>query len=451
MASRQVVCVVAVALLAPVLAPLAGQAIVLPNYERVRLGQREALEAGAYVARTSDAVAGWYNPAGLALSRGSGLNASANAEEWVRFRFGGAVNEVARSRLQSIGSFVGGVLGAPVIKSDRWRLGFSFSRPVSWRPSATSSAFSFTAPGGDELLEYASEVELSSWVPALGVGYAASGALRLGLRVAGSVTHLSLEESLADRLTAGGTAAFGQREQTTDGDVYHLLFSAGIQWDLSRAATLGAHVTAPGVRLGGSSLLAGQRSTFTDTGSIDRTFRDPAATFDYQLPLRATAGLALRFGRGEIEADIVYVSAADGYDMYSSEDSTRVTTVDSGGAATVTYETVAAVRNSAKSVVNLAVGGHYVLSRVVTLHGGLFTDRSPVDDQTASRFVAMDLLGFTGGVTVGAGRLKGSAGLAYSGGTSGTISLGPSLGGRTGAAELSIRSLTLTYAVSFAF
>jgi hypothetical protein len=117
----------------------------------------------------------------------------------------------------------------------------------------------------------------------------------------------------------------------------------------------------------------------------------------------------------------------------------------------VTYETVAAVRNSAKSVVNLAVGGHYVLSRVVTLHGGLFTDRSPVDDQTASRFVAMDLLGFTGGVTVGAGRLKGSAGLAYSGGTSGTISLGPSLGGRTGAAELSIRSLTLTYAVSFAF
>jgi hypothetical protein len=88
-------------------------------YERVRLGQREAHEAGAYVARTSDAVAGWYNPAGLALSRGSGLNASATAEEWVRFRFGSAVNEVARSRLQSIGSFVAAVLGAPVIKSDR--------------------------------------------------------------------------------------------------------------------------------------------------------------------------------------------------------------------------------------------------------------------------------------------------------------------------------------------
>ena len=450
MASRQVVCVVAVALLAPVVAPLAGQAIVLPNYERVRIGQREAHEAGAYVARTSDAVAGWYNPAGLALSRGSGLNASANAEEWVRFRFGSAVNEVARSRLQSIGSFVGAVLGAPVIKSDRWRLGISISRPISWRPSAVSSAFSFTIPGGDEVMDYASDVEFSSWVPAVGVGYAASGALRLGLRVAGSVTHLSLEESLSDRLTAGGTAAFGQREQTTDGDVYHVLFSAGIQWDLSRAATLGAHVTAPGVRLGGSSLLAGQRSTFTDTGSVDRTFRDPAATFDYQLPLRATVGLALRFTRVEIEADIAYVGAADGYDMYASGDSTRVTTVDSAGAATVTYGTVAAVRNSARRVVNLAVGGHYVVSRVVTLHAGVFTDRSPVEDQTASRFIAIDLLGVTGGVTVGGGRLKGSVGLAYSGGTSGTVSLGPSLGGRTGAAEVSISTLTLTYAVSFA-
>jgi len=191
----------AAALLAPA---LDAQSILLPNYERIRVGQREALEGGAYVARTSDTVAGWYNPAGLALSPKSGLNASATAEEWLRFRFGGATAEVARARLQSIGTFVGGVLGPPVIKSDRWRLGFSFSRPVSWRPSGINTAFSSTVPGGDELLDYASEVEFSTWVPALGVGYKASDALRLGLRVAGAVTHLSEDESVADRLTRRG-------------------------------------------------------------------------------------------------------------------------------------------------------------------------------------------------------------------------------------------------------
>lgn len=54
---------------------------ILPNYNQVALRQREALEGGAYVARTDDAVANWYNPAGLALSEKTSLNASSNAYE----------------------------------------------------------------------------------------------------------------------------------------------------------------------------------------------------------------------------------------------------------------------------------------------------------------------------------------------------------------------------------
>jgi hypothetical protein len=37
--------------------------LILPNYDRVQIGQREGLEAGAFVARTDDASAAWYNPA----------------------------------------------------------------------------------------------------------------------------------------------------------------------------------------------------------------------------------------------------------------------------------------------------------------------------------------------------------------------------------------------------
>ena len=62
---------------------------ILPNYDRVLIGQREGLEGGAFVARTDDAGAGWYNPAGLALSEKSGLNASSNAYELTTITLGG--------------------------------------------------------------------------------------------------------------------------------------------------------------------------------------------------------------------------------------------------------------------------------------------------------------------------------------------------------------------------
>ena len=54
---------------------------VLTNYDRVLIGQEEALESGAFVARVADSTAGWYNPAGLALVRRSVIGASATGYE----------------------------------------------------------------------------------------------------------------------------------------------------------------------------------------------------------------------------------------------------------------------------------------------------------------------------------------------------------------------------------
>ncbi len=107
----------------------------LPNYDRISIGQREGIEANAFVARTNDAGANWYNPAGLAQSERSSLNASANAYEFTGLALVGTETARGGTRFSTIGSFFGGVIGAPIIKSDRWRLGFSFTKPVSWQPS----------------------------------------------------------------------------------------------------------------------------------------------------------------------------------------------------------------------------------------------------------------------------------------------------------------------------
>src|SRR5678816_543035 len=45
--------------------------IVVPNYDSVATGPYGGLEGGAYVARTSDPSAAWFNPAGLSRSTGS--------------------------------------------------------------------------------------------------------------------------------------------------------------------------------------------------------------------------------------------------------------------------------------------------------------------------------------------------------------------------------------------
>lgn len=69
--------IAALACLAPALiaaAPAGAQTVsvpqltlLLPNYEHALIGDTEALEGGAFVARAGGAVATFYNPAGLGL------------------------------------------------------------------------------------------------------------------------------------------------------------------------------------------------------------------------------------------------------------------------------------------------------------------------------------------------------------------------------------------------
>ena len=98
---------VAPGLSAQSLSVAAPPSLLLANYDRVPVGQREGLEAGAFIARTNDAGAGWYNPAGLAQHDGSAVNGSATAYEWTRLTrtaFGSARGPVDPFGVVSTGS-----------------------------------------------------------------------------------------------------------------------------------------------------------------------------------------------------------------------------------------------------------------------------------------------------------------------------------------------------------
>jgi hypothetical protein len=421
----------------------------LPNYDRVSIGHREGLEANAYLARTDDAAAGWFNPSGLSLSEKSQLSASANAYEFTGFALVGVEFTRGGTRFSSIGSYFGGVLGAPIVKSQSLRLGFSFTKPVSWAPSRIEG--SLESPETGESFLYSAYVSFSTFIPALNAGLRLSDRLRVGAGLGYAATSLYQNQSVSDRLLSATVATTGFRIIETDGSVGNLLVTGSAQLDLGEGVRVGAIVTAPGVRLTGSSRVTYQNSVFRGAESRDIAFRDDAMTFDYKPPILLGTGVAGRFGRAEVEVDVRYHGPRDAYVLFSSEVPATLVTTDATGTPTEGTLAFADIVEQTKAVTNVSVGGHYSLSPSFRVHGGFFTDNSPVEHPESSIFRAVDLAGFSAGVSFGAGKLTASAGVSGSSGTSAGREVGPTLGGREGLTKVKIRTINLLYAISYAF
>jgi len=423
----------------------------MPNYDRVSIGQREGLEANAFVARTDDAGANWYNPAGLALSEKSALNASANAYEFNGVALVGLEFAKGGTRFSSIGSFFGGVVGTPIVHSRNLRLGFSFTKPVSWAPSQIEGEIRNASPLGDESFLYSSSINMNTVVPALNAGLRLGTRLRVGAGVGYAQTSLHQNQSISDRLLSGASATTLLRSLETDGHVSGLLFTGGVQADLGPRLKIGALVTSPAVRLSGKSRVTYQNTTFSGAVSRDIAFRDGEAKYDYQILLRATIGVAAGFGKAEIEVDLKYHGSRKAYPFFSSTVPATLITTDAAGVPTVATLAFSDVVEETKSVTNIAVGGHYAFSPKFRVHAGFFTDNSPVANSGKSVFRAIDLVGASGGVSFGAGHLTASAGVSGSSGTSDDRPVGPSLGGVQGITRYKVKTFNILYAISYAF
>lgn len=425
---------------------------ILPNYNRISVGQREALEGGAYVARTDDALANWYNPAGLASSEKTALNASSNVYEVTRTTLSGIGERQSGTRFRAVGGFFGIVVGKPIARSDRWRFGFGLTSPVAWAPSSLDGAFSLPVGEATEAFGYSTKVNFNTVIPSLNAAYRLSPTLRAGIGAGYGMTDLSQNQTLTDRLVSSTGVLTGIRVFSTDGSVHHLLLTAGVQWDIARAITVGATVAPPGLRIGGSSEIRFTQTVFQAAGTEDDlAFRDPEAKFDYKMPFRAAAGATFRYSRGQVELDVRYYGAEDPYEMLSSDSTAVRITTDGAGVPTITAPAFTPVLHQARSIVSFALGANYSLSPALRLHAGAFTDPSPVSGPSRSTFRAVNLTGVSGGVSLGSGRLTGSVGVSASWGTTTDRVIGPSLGGLQATSDVSIRTFTGLYAVSFTF
>jgi hypothetical protein len=424
--------------------------LILPNYDRIPIGQREGIEGGAYVARTNDAAAAWFNPAGLGQSLKSSLNASANAYEWTSMELEGFGTSEGRSRISSIGTLLSFVIGEDVIHSRNWRFGFAITRPVVWRPSSID--LGFTLQAGSELVAYATDVDFDVMIPSLSAAYvpggAGTGKLRLGAGLGMAITTVGQSVDFSDRVTTPTAASVADLDFSADGQVWHLIPTVGLQWDVTPSIAFGTRVSAPGMRVLGSSRMRFQKSRYSNVEVRDLIFADPEVTLDYKQPLEADLGVAFDVFRGELEIDVHYFGALDPYALYASDLPGRLT-VDSGAGPNVTSVPFTTTTNSARSVVNFAIGGSRPLSRMIRIHAGFSTDQSPVN-QNESMFRAVNLKRFTAGFSVTGARLSGSLGFAYSAGSGTRQTLGSTEGGQQTTTQLNVKAAHLLFALSYA-
>jgi long-subunit fatty acid transport protein len=422
--------------------------LLLPNYDRLPVGQREGIEAGAFLARTNDAGANWYNPAGLGKSVETSLNAGANAYEWTSIGLEGFGTTQGRSRINTIGTLLSVAIGKGTIKSDEWRLGFSLARPLVWRPSSIDFAFS---PVANQVIAYASDVDFNVMIPGVAIAYApggvGTGRLRIGAGLGMAITSLSQNQSISSRVTTTTSSSLTEQSFSAEGSTWQLQPSAGVQWDATSRVVLGARLVAPGIRILGGTRLTLETTQFTSPTSSDLVFRDDTATFDYKRPLEASVGAAYRASSVEVELDVHYYGAIDSYELYSSSVPGTLTTVDASGTPTVTTVPFTPTANNARAVTNVAVGGSYGLSTSLRVHAGFASDVSPVDDPDQSIFRKVDLSRFTTGLSLTGQRLSGSLGIGYSVGSGTRAAIGPA----TGETRFKVKTVNVLFGLSFAF
>ena len=418
--------------------------LILPNYDRVFPGLIEALEGGAFLARARNAPALFYNPAGIALTERTVLNASAQGYQLVTLSGSGFQNTTGGA-FEAVPSFLGVVLGTEVIDWERVRLGFAVVTPVHSNLTVAAS----TTPQPGQRASYSVHSAFDTLVPTFSVGWATAPSFRLGGSIEFPYTSLSNTGELSGELTDATTSRSTLRTLAANGSAFHVRGVVGAQWDPLSWLKLGVLFRSPGLKIKTSGALQYEGLTNGLNGSRQVFFQDTSPEFQYKLPLEAGLGAALEFGPFGIEIDVRWHNGTDTYALYSSTKTARV--VDTTTGTPVTSEiSLPPISYRARQVWNGSIGAHFAFSENWVVSAGSYLDYSPVDPATPV-FRRVDMLGFRAGVSFRIDKLSASVGAGWEHGTGSDNLVPGGLPIATQASDLTMDSFTLLFSISFKF
>jgi hypothetical protein len=429
------------------------KALVFPNYDNVLLGKDQALEGGAYIARTGDASANFYNPAGLVQSEKTSLNASSTGWVLTRVTSEELNTSVTSSKIDAVPGFFGAVIAPPWVGMRNLRIGLSLTRQVAWAPGEIDESATPSAADEVHRITYSSQASFITTLYQAAVAWApiSDRSLRLGASLGLANTTFDTEDTLSGLVAVGGNPGQFTSSLRASGNQWDMVFGLGVQWDVVAGLTLGAVVRSPGIRVTSGSLVTYEATELVPgQAPTSAFFRDETGRFEYRLPLEASFGIAYRFGGAQVEGDLRFHDATGGYDFFRPSVPVRVTTQNPDGSTSASTQPAPTLRYAARRVFNASVGGNVRVAETVTVHGGFYTALSPVADAATSPLRKADLFGFTGGVDFQFDHFGASLGAGYQFGTSSAtpLDLGdqPIRGG-----EVKVQSISLLYAISYSF
>jgi long-subunit fatty acid transport protein len=275
--------------------------------------------------------------------------------------------------------------------------------------------------------------------------------LRFGAGLGVAITSLAQTQILSVRSSDPQLAGAALQTADLTGTTWGAQATFGVQWDISEHLTAGASLRTPTLAFISTGSLTYQSMATGGASGNQTYFRDSQAAFAYQIPLNVNFGLAWRGSSFEAEVDVRYHSAISEYALLSSTQ--RVETVTSGpdGLPVHTFSPFPGLYYGAAAVWNVAAGGHYRLDDAWSFHAGIYTDAAPVALTERNLFRTVNFYGVTLGAKLRGDHLAGSLGLGFSWGDSENFPLGTQGDPDAAATRLSIRSVSLLYAVTYTF
>lgn len=415
---------------------------VVPNYNRIPIGQIEASEAGAYVARASGITAAWYNPAGLGLTQRFALNASYNGLELMNFCFKDFSNALRSFNIEGTPGFLGVV--AKLKSPSPLSLSIALSQPVFWQ--STFDATSQTDNSSFDLSIF-NDVYFTTYYPAVAAGLAFSKNFRFGIEVSFPYTSLNVDQSLSGHPVSSDPLDF-LLSFHTNGTIIHLTASAGIQLQITDIIQFGATFRTPGVGLFRNAWIYYDFMIHKEDTVISVSLRDTSAIFQYKQPAQFSFGLSYSKDRWSFELDLNLYQGFGKYTVLRSNENAISETFNETDGTIVSEIPFPNYFYDNEMVINASIGGNYQITEHLRLHGGFCTDFSPVNPVNTNIFRSIDLFNFTFGVSAGRRNFTGALGIRFNLGSSDSFVTGENLLDIPLSTRLIFRSFSLIWAVT---
>jgi len=424
----------------PVLAP---SNVVLPNYTAQAPGIVAGLEGGAAAARGDDALATWYNPAGLSRVKQSSLIASGGALQWVHVTpnaFPTNVTSVSMLPLQV------GLTWREPFDYLGWTMAVSFSTENNWDHNLSAELQGGT-PAQPERYAYSAASRYLRRTASVGAGYSPDEKLRIGGSADLVLTELNTAQSINDRLigpTAAPSALIASYNRTR---FMHLRLTVGAQYDVGEHIKIGGTVRTPGIMFANDGT-AGFDATLNSGGvSRDLSYYDEHPEMTLKMPFEFVGGVAYVTERGSVEGDVRITQGNGVYD-YFVPSKPLVTVTEAGGNVSTIESTFPTVTIDSGNVVDIMIGARYLITErgKLTAHGGFATANSAVGELDGV-FKEVNLTRISAGVSGSTEHLTFAGGFSYQSGTSPTYPVFTSQVGQAVSTTIDVSGFALLYSV----